>query len=131
MNGSNEIRKLLGEINDAWTSGHAEELPAALDRCFHERIVFRGPDLRELARGKQACIRSYEDFVRNAKVLGWEFSDPLINMCGDTAVATYDWNVSYEMNGHEQRESGHDLFVFSRESGQWLAVWRAVLMCRP
>ncbi len=131
MSASNEIRKLLGVINDAWTSGRPEEISTALDQCFHEQIVFRGPDLRELARGKQGCIRSYEDFVRNAKVLGWEFSDPLINMCGDTAVATYDWKVSYEMGGQQLRESGHDLFVFSRESGQWLAVWRAVLMNRP
>ena len=54
-------------------------------------------------------------------------SEPEIYVTGDTAVAVYAWKMTYEMGGEEYRETGHDLFVFTRAGGNWLAVWRAIL----
>jgi hypothetical protein len=35
--------------------------------------------------------------------------------------------MAYEMRGEVHKDSGYDLFVFSREKGKWLAVWRTIL----
>jgi hypothetical protein len=37
---------------------------------------------------------------------------------GDTAVATFGWEIAYEMKGTLSRDTGHDLFVFARHEGQ-------------
>jgi hypothetical protein len=44
-------------------------------------------------------------------------------------VATYDWEMTYELAGNANHETGHDIFVFSfsRAAGRWLAVWRLLL----
>ncbi len=54
-------------------------------------------------------------------------SDPDIDLWGNTAVATYSWEITYEMNGQNYHESGQDLFVLTRDEDGWRAVWWAIL----
>jgi hypothetical protein len=122
-----EIRALLGRINDAWLKGRPEDLPSALDDCFSEDMVFVGPSLEVVARGREACVGGYIDFVRAAKIDRCHLSDPAIEVSGGTAVAFYGWEMAYTLNEQEHRESGHDVFVFTRTDGKWHAVWRALL----
>jgi ketosteroid isomerase-like protein len=122
-----EIRLVLGKINDAWLKGRPEDLRAVLDRCFHDDIVIKGPGFQAMGRGKEACVKSYADFERQARVRSCQLSEPEIDHAGDTAVATYSWEMTYELDGHEYHESGHDLFVLTRIQGRWQAVWRAML----
>jgi hypothetical protein len=56
--------------------------------------------------------------------------EPDVDIFGDTAIAVYAWNMTYELSGLEYRESGHDVFVFNRDQGRWLAVWRVMLPAR-
>jgi hypothetical protein len=127
-NDRDEIRLLLGKINDAWLKGIPDELPRVLGECFHDDMVVKGPDFQEAGRGKEACIRSYEDFLRQATVRECRLSEAAIDLSGNAAVATYSWEMTYGLGGQDYHESGHDLFVFTREDGKWLAVWRAVLV---
>ena len=122
-----EIRLLLNKINDAWLKGPPEKLAEALSDCFHDGIVIKGPGFQAMGRGKEPCVKSYVDFVRQARVRSCTLSEPEIDHFGDTAIATYSWEMTYELDGHEYHDSGHDLFVLSRVEGRWLAVWRAML----
>ena len=70
------------------------------------------------------------DFVRQAKARSYKLSEPEIDHAGDTAIATYSWEMTYERGGQESHESGHDLFVLMRFQGRWQAVWRALLPVR-
>ena len=126
-NDAETVRELVTRINDAWLKGRAEDIPSALDACFHERITIKGPDFQTVGNGKEACIRSYSDFLQQATVRDCTLSDPDIEVVGDTAVAAYSWNMTYELSGQEYRESGREVFVFTRDQGRWLAVWRAML----
>jgi len=122
------VRALVGRINDAWLKGRPEDIPASLDGCFHERMTIRGPDFQNMANGKEACIRSYADFLKQASVRDCTLSDPDIQVVGDTAVAVYAWNMTYELSDQEYRETGRDVFVFTRDGDRWLAVWRVLLL---
>jgi|SRR5436190_4834569 len=124
--GSEEIRLLLKRINDAWLQGRPEAIVATLNDCFHDGIVIKGPSFQTLGRGKEACVQSYVDFVRQAVIKKCELSDPVIDQSGDTAIATYAWEMTYELEGREYHESGHDLFVLARVEGRWQAIWRAM-----
>jgi len=123
-----EIQGLIGKINHAWLKGNLEELR----EYFHDDIVIKGPQFQSMvAGGKAACIKSYEDFLRAAKVEDFKESDVLVDLFGSTAVATFAWEIKYEMGGQNYHETGHDVFVFTRGDGKWRAVWRAVLPSPP
>jgi hypothetical protein len=125
--GMDEIRRLLVRINDAWLKGTPENIVPALSECFHEEVVMRGHGLAEVGRGREACAKSYEDFVRSATIRDWTMSEPAIDVWGDTATATYSWELAYEMNSQTYHDTGHDIFVFGREQGRWFVVSRLLL----
>lgn len=125
-----QVRLVLQRINDAWLNGAAEEIPEKLGQCFHDQAAMCGPDFQQLAVGKAACAQSYQTFLQQAKIEKCSLAEPQIQVTGDTAVATYGWDMTYELNGQSYSESGHDLFVFTHHEGKWLAVWRALVPSR-
>ncbi len=127
MDDVQNVRQLMKRINDAWLVGLPDAIPAALEGCFHDAIVFVGPGFRTLGGGKAACIQSYADFMRAAVVGHCNLDEPSIHVAGDTALATYRWTMRWEMNGRESTETGCDIFAFTRCDGRWLACWRAML----
>jgi uncharacterized protein (TIGR02246 family) len=124
---SDEIRKLIRTINNSWLSNDPEEVSKVLIDCFHSDMVIKGCDLKTMARGRDECVRSYVGFIQQAQVKTFSQDGPEIQLTGDTAVATYGWTIMYVLEGKEYTEPGHDVFVFQRTNGKWLAIWRAML----
>lgn len=120
-----EIRGLIGKINQAWLKGNLEELR----EYFHDDMVIKGPQFKSMGTGgKEACIKSFEGFLRAAKIHDFKESDVQVDLFGSTAIATFAWEIAYEMNGQNYHETGHDVFVFVGGTGKWQAAWRAVLL---
>jgi hypothetical protein len=124
---NNEIRDLLQRINSSWLSRKPEEVSKILGECFHADMVIKGCDLESMAEGREACVRSYIDFIEQARISAFQQGEAEIRVVGDTAVASYGWSITYVLEGKEFTEPGHDVFVFSRADGKWLAIWRAML----
>ncbi|UCE19548.1 MAG: nuclear transport factor 2 family protein [Gemmatimonadota bacterium] len=118
-----EIRQILKRINGAWMNGH----PERLQDYFHDDMVISQLGIGRIGIGRQACIQSYEDFINRAVVKKITESDHTIDVWRDTAVASYTYEIDYEMNGEEHSDSGQDVFVFIRDEGNWLAVWRTLV----
>ena len=114
-------------MNDAWLGLPAEEIPAALDPCFHDDMVIRGADLTVAGRGKDACIQSYLDFVQQAVIRECTLEDPEIDLAGDSAAAVYNWEMTYELEAQEYHEAGADVLMLARTDGRWLVTWRLML----
>ena len=119
-----QVRSLLGRINEAWLKGYPEKL----NECFHNDIVVRGPDFQEMARGRGACVTSYADFIRLATVEDFQAAEPVIDLIGDVAVTMSPWTIRYRMNDRDYHESGRDLLVLIRQEGGWQVAWRSVLL---
>jgi len=122
-----EIRELIRAMNDAWLGLPAEEIPAALGGCFHDHMVIRGADLTVTARGKDACIQSYVDFVQQVVIHECTLEDPEIDLAGDSAAAVYNWEMTYELGAQEYHEAGADVLMLARTDGRWLVTWRLML----
>jgi hypothetical protein len=120
------IAELVGAVKHAVTQGDPNAMRTMLDEIFHKDMVIRGPEFKLMAEGKLACIESYVTFARDASVLSFEISQPVIDLFDDMAVAKYDWTMRYALNGAEHNERGNDVFMFVRESGRWLVAWRAL-----
>ena len=116
------VKDVLSRINNAWIKQRGDAMTAALNECFAEDVVMRGPDFGILAEGRDALVRSYHDFLNQAEVKDVSLNDPEIDISGETATAQYKWTMTYSLNGQEYTERGRDLFVFSRRNQKWLAV---------
>lgn len=121
------VREVLTRINDAWSKLRGEAMAAALNDCFAEEIVIRGPGFVLVGKGRDFAVKSYQEFVTQAEIKRFSLDEPEIDVAGETATAQYKWTMTYVLNEQEYTEDGHDLFVFARRGGKWLAVWRALL----
>jgi hypothetical protein len=122
------IRDLLSRINDAWIKQRGEAMTAALNECFAEDVVMRGPGFAFLGKGRDLVVQSYHHFVSHAEVKTVSLDDPEIDVAGETATAQYKWAMTYVLGGQEYTEQGRDVFVLARRDKKWLAVWRAMLV---
>ena len=122
-----EIRDVLSRINGAWSKLRGEAMTAALNECFAEEIVMRGPGFVFLSKGRDVAVQSYHDFVNQAEVKSFLLDEPQVDVAGETATAQYKWTMTYVLNKQEFTERGYDIFVFARREKKWLAVWRAML----
>ena len=118
-----EIRLLLRSINQAWTQGRPEDLAP----YFRDDMVIVGPGFQGRTEGKQACIESYKEFISQATIRDYEESEIVVDVWGETAVASYHFEIDYEMGGTEYHDTGYDLFVFVREGGLWRVAWRTLV----
>jgi hypothetical protein len=94
-------------------------------------VVFVQPGFSGRSEGRDAAIASYADFVTAAVLHAYSESDLTIELTGHTAVATYRFQIDYEMEGKRLQETGRDLFVFGRTGTRWRAVWRLLLPDAP
>jgi hypothetical protein len=46
------IRHLLSRINDAWIKQQGEAMTTALNECFADDVVMRGPDFAFIGKGR-------------------------------------------------------------------------------
>jgi hypothetical protein len=118
-----EVRRTLDELNRAWRDQRFGDLP----RFFDENVVMRSPNFKEFGRGREALIQSYVQFMTQSKVIEYAESNHSVESWSDTAVATYDWAMTYEQAGKTSRGSGQDMFVFVRRESRWMAALRVML----
>jgi hypothetical protein len=104
-----------------------EEIGGALEVFFHDDMTIRGADLSITARGKDACIQSYLDFVQQAGIRECTLEEAEVDLARDTASAVYNWEMTYEMDGQEYSEAGADVLMLARVDGRWLITWRLML----
>jgi uncharacterized protein (TIGR02246 family) len=120
---SQPIRAVLAALTKAWRTGRTEDIAALL----HPAVVFVLPDFKGRAEGKTACVATYDEFLRAALVLRYEEQAPAVDVFGDTAVATFRWEMAWEVGGQRSEDTGHDVYVLVRTEGHWLIAWRTLV----
>jgi ketosteroid isomerase-like protein len=118
-----EIEAVVTAINQAWLEHRFDELGA----YFDDAIVMVAPDGVLRVTGRADGVRTFEEFMRRATVEHFEVFDVTVDAWGDTAVATYDFDIIFELDGQRFDESGRELWVFASDSDTWRARWRTQL----
>ena len=116
-----EVWQIVQALNRAWTvDGNAD----ALADYFHENMVAITPTDRERVEGRNACVAGWKAFVEAVKIHYWKEIDPRVQLYGDGkfAVATYYWDMSYDMAGQTINTGGRDMFALVNERGKWWVV---------
>ena len=113
-----EVLQTLRELNDCWTKSDGKDLV----HYFHEKMVAVTPTDRLRREGRAACVAGWVGFAHYAKIHHWREIDPKIEIFGDTAIASYYFDMSFDMGGQTIQMGGRDLFTFVKENGKWWAV---------
>jgi len=118
-----DIENILQDINKSWTQGHPKEL----EKYFHSDIVIQGPGFQNPIKGKNNCVKHYEDFSAHTKIKNYGDSEYVVNIWDETAVASYKFDIEFEADGEIRKESGHELYTFLKDSGAWKVVWSTIV----
>src|ERR1700689_2229874 len=113
----------MQRINRAWIDNR----PECLAPLFHPDIAFVLPGFAGRLQGREAIVASFVDFCRNATIHEYREADHQVDIFGDTAVASFTYEMVYERSGKRNRAAGRDLWVFVGDGAEWLAVWRTML----
>jgi ketosteroid isomerase-like protein len=124
---SQPIREVLAALTKAWRSGRTQDIR----RLLHPSVVFVLPGFSARAEGPVACIATYDEFLAAALVLRYDEEEAAVDVFGETAVATFRWEMAWEMGGQRSEEGGHDVYVLLRQEGRWLIAWRTLLPAPP
>jgi ketosteroid isomerase-like protein len=117
------VLQVLTSINEAGFGCDLDRLAELLD----EAVVMVFPGFHGRTEGKQAMLSGFEDFCRNARLISKSESDHQVDIVGDVAVASFDFEVVYERDGKSYRSTGRDVWVLGKRDGEWRAVWRTML----
>ena len=118
-----EVWQVIMDINNAWVSGHAEDI---MDWLHEDMVVFH-TEFGRLGKGKEACVNSYKYFTEQAIIHDFKESDPTVDIYGNTAVVTYRFEIDYEANGETIQDASREMFVLTREADKWKAVWQTMI----
>jgi uncharacterized protein (TIGR02246 family) len=117
-----EIWELVRRSNKAWTGGAEHEVA----NLFDENAVCVAPGLQGRIEGREAIVRSYEQYVHHARTHSFEELEHSIDVFGDLAAVTYRFAVRYTLNGEDadREETGQEVLVLRRTPSGWRALWR-------
>lgn len=117
------VKILLQTINGVWLNGRVEDLAPMV----HPEIVMVFPGFAGRIQGREQFLASFREFCENARVYEFHDHDYQSDLVGDTAVATFEYEMLYELSGERYQASGRDLWVFRHQQDKWVAVWRTML----
>jgi ketosteroid isomerase-like protein len=113
----------LGRINEAWLKG----TPDAINDIVDDEIAMVFPGFIGRVNGRESFVAGFRDFCENARVHSHSETDYQIDLVGNTAVATFRFDMIYERDGARYHSTGRDFWVFEDHASGWVAVWRTML----
>jgi ketosteroid isomerase-like protein len=113
---------MLG-IFHAWRDGRPRDMRPLLD----DDVVMVLPGSGDRIEGAEAMLAGFEAFVSQAAIEHVDVTDRQVDVVGDQAIATYAYGITYRREGWRWRATGRDMWILSRRSGGWQAVWRTML----
>ena len=107
------------ETNRAWTAGANHELANLFEP---EAVLVKPGEAR--VQGRDAIVRSYEEFVHQARTQSFEELEHSVDVFGDFAMVAYRFSIRYSMADEQHDETGNEVLALRRRDGVWRVLWR-------
>lgn len=120
---AHEIRDVIDNINRVWLQGD----PQDLRQFFHPDVVVQPPGESPRVYGIEACVSSYAEFRSQARIQRFTPGDAEIDVFGDTAVATYRYEIAYILGDEAFDKTAGELLVLMHGDDGWRIIWRTLL----
>ncbi len=121
-----EIWNLIRESNRAWVAGAVHELSS----LFDERAAVVLPGFTGRLEGRQAIVKSYEEYVHHARTHAFEELEHSVDVFGDVAMVAYRFSVRYTLlaEDQEREDTGEEILMLRRGPEGWKVLWRTQLV---
>ncbi len=113
----------MQRINRTWLDRRPDDLVPLL----HPDMTLVLPGFAGRVEGREAFVAGFADFCGNATVHEYREANHQADVIGDTAVVSFTYEMVYESSEKRSCATGRDLWVFVRQGGEWIAVWRTML----
>src|SRR6266404_4064858 len=90
-----EIWERVRRSNKAWTSGATHEVA----ELFDEHAVVIAPGLQGRVEGRDAIVRSYEDYIHHARTHSFEEEEHSVDVFGDRVLFFLEGEHSVDVFG--------------------------------
>ena len=122
-----EAATAMRRINQAWLDGRVQDH----EPLVHPEMIMVLPGFTGSRQGRDGFLAGFHEFLRSAIIHEFREHDHQVDVAGDTAVVAFRYDMVYERSGKRYRSTGRDLWVFQRQGGAWIAVWRTMLDTSP
>jgi ketosteroid isomerase-like protein len=116
-----QIWETIQTMNRCWTGNDPEQFEK-LNYYFYETMVAVTPTEKCRLEGRQACVDGWKAFAVNCPIHYWKERDPKIQIFGSAAVATYYFEISFDMGDNTMVQNGRDMMTLIKEDGRWKVV---------
>ena len=120
---SHDVGETIRTINQTWLAGRPEDMKPLV----HPEIVLVFPGFAGKITGWPAFLAGFEEFCQSSRIVSFDEGEHEVDVIGDTAVVSFNYDMVYEQKGACSHATGRDLWVFTRAAGGWQAVWRTML----
>jgi ketosteroid isomerase-like protein len=123
MSAEDDVREAMENIQSAWRENRARDMIPHL----HPDVVMALPGFAGVIKGRHILVTSFVEFSKSARVLQYGESNQNVEVVGDTAIVTFEFQMTYERGDYRGLSKGRDCWVFARDDDRWLAVWRTMM----
>ncbi len=114
--------EIVRKINQLWLNGHVKEI----GQYLHPGIIIVHPGFSGRSEGAEMVLASFAEYVKSAATTAFSASDFQEDVFENTAVVSYRFETTYEIQGITYDGSGRDLWVFEKGGDGWKALWRTM-----
>lgn len=119
-----KIINLIHSINDTCKQG--KEFDRLMPH-FHKDVVMVHPGFQAQAKGRDVCLKCYEDACSQMTIHKLEASEEKIDVFGNTAVSIHRYDCVWDYKNKKFEDDGHEILVFVKESDHWQVAWRTLI----
>jgi len=112
------ILKIEKEMVRDFNAGKLDALLAH----FHPRVVGFSSTRQERIAGRVAMRKTFDYYHQASSHMKYHIAKPLVQVFGETAVATFYWSVELGTGRPRHSIHGRGSHVFARQNGRWLIV---------
>jgi hypothetical protein len=123
MSAEDDVHEAMERIQSAWRENRARDMIPHL----HPDVTMALPGFTGVIKGRHILVTSFVEFSKSSKVILYSESDHEVQVVGDTAVVTFEFEMTYERGDYRGLSKGRDFWIFARDDDRWLAVWRTMM----
>jgi ketosteroid isomerase-like protein len=97
------------------------DLKSVLD-FFDQHIVCFSSTQQERVTGRAALRRTFEYYLKEADKVQYRITQPVVQVYGDTAIASFYWTVTLTSGSKRQTIEGRGSHVLVNQKGAWKIV---------
>lgn len=122
MSATQHIMDIVQTINQKGLAGDLDQVR----RHLHPNVMFVNTAGAVRVKGRQECMDAFQNFVRHVHASAFRLYNEKVEFEGETAVASYEFDMAYQLAGKDFRKKGREIVVLNRDGENWRVIYRTL-----